>query len=226
VRTLDLETRRRLAEAAWLGVMAVGPAAWAVVRATPLYDGLRHFLFVMPFLAAAAGVALAAFWRTTAAAPRAIVAALLALAGGLAAADMARLHPYEAIYFNRTVAGGLPRAVTQYETDYWCLTFQDGTAWLLDRFRGAQCREKIRVAGHSTQLQTSYYLQKTEEGRRLFKPVGVADAPHYVMATTRFGDHRNTPGRVVHTVDRMGTPLMWLFEVRAPACDVAPAVSP
>ena len=214
-------------QAAWLLTLALGPAAWALARATPLYDGLRHFLFVMPFLAAAAGIALAAFWRTAAGTwPARITFALLTIAGGATLVDMVRLHPYQALYFNRLVAGSLKGAVTRYETDYWCLTFRDGTAWLQQRFQGATCREKIRVAGHSTQLQTSYYLQKTDEDRRLFKAVGVGDTPHYVMATTRFGDHQNTPGRVVHTVDRQGTSLMWLFEVRPPDCDVRTTVSP
>jgi 4-amino-4-deoxy-L-arabinose transferase-like glycosyltransferase len=226
LRSLDVRARARVWEGVWVLMLAVGPVAWAVVRETPLYDGLRHFLFVMPFLAVLAGLGVAAYWRGARGSRHAgLAAAVLALAAGVVAVDMVRLHPYQALYFNRSVGGGLRHAVSQYETDYWCLTFQDGTAWLMDRFRGATCREKIRVAGHSTQLQTSYYLQKTEEGRRIFKAVGVGDAPHYVMATTRFGDHENTPGRVVHTVGRQGATLMWLFEVQPPDCDVPEAAT-
>jgi hypothetical protein len=42
------------------------------------------------------------------------------------------------------------------------------------------------------------------------------------MATTRFGDHRRTPGRLVHTVDRQGATLLYVFEVEAPACPPEP----
>ena len=98
------------------------------------------------------------------------------------------------------IAGGLGRAVEKYDTDYWCLTYKEGAEWLLRRYAGSNCPEKIRVAGHSILLQTSYYLKQTEEGRRLFMPVSLDDRPNFAMATTRFGDHRRTPGRLVHTV--------------------------
>ena len=217
---LDESTRIRLWQGLWVAALAVGPVGWIVLRRTPLYDGLRHFLFVMPFLAALAAAAFASYLRA-----RRRSLDVWVLAGGLAAScvltvvDMIQLHPYQAVYFNRLVAGGLRRASTRYETDYWCLTFKEGTEWLLERYGRARCADRIRVAGHSTQLQTSYYLRRTEEGRTAFKPVGVGDAPHFVMATSRFGDHLQTPGRVVHTVERQETPLLWIFEVQEPSCE-------
>jgi len=136
---------------------------------------------------------------------------------------MVSLHPYEALYFNRLVAGGLARAVGRYDTDYWCLTYKEGIEWLLRRYAGADCGgEKIRVGGHSILLQVSYYLHRTEEGRRLFAPVSLDDDPHFALATTRFGDHLRTPGRLVHTVDRQGATLLYVFEVKAPPCAGAP----
>jgi hypothetical protein len=129
-----------------------------------------------------------------------------------------RVKPYEAIYFNRLVAGGLGQAVEKYDTDYWCLTYKEGAEWLLAQYAQATCPERIRVGGHSILLQTSYYLKKTEEGRRLFTPVSLDDNPNFALATTRFGDHRHTPGRLVHTVDRQGATLLYVFEVKPPAC--------
>ncbi len=212
-------TRVRLLEASWLALVAGLPVAWVVVRHTPLYDGLRHFLFVVPLLAVLAGAGAASYLES--AAPfraRAMGAIVLAALGALTTADMIGLHPYEAVYFNRLVAGGLRRAAERYDTDYWCLTYKEGAEWLLARYDGADCAEKIRVAGHSIVLQTSYYLKKTEEGRRLFSPVALGDDPHFALATTRFGDHRHTPGRLVHTVDRQGAALLYIFELRPPAC--------
>jgi hypothetical protein len=211
--------RVRLVQVLWLLALATLPVAWAVLRHTPLYDGLRHFLFVMPLLAVLAGVAAASYlrarWRHL---DGKVGAALLAGLATLTLADMAALHPYEAVYFNRLVAGGLRGAVDRYDTDYWCLTYKEGAEWLRARYAGASCAEKIRVAGHSIVLQTSYYLKKTEEASRLFAPVAVGDDPHFILATTRFGDHRRTPGRIVHTVDRQGATLGYVFEAKPPAC--------
>jgi hypothetical protein len=219
-----IETRVAVVQAGWLALVAAVPVAWVVVRHTPLYDGLRHFLFVVPLLAVLAGASAASYLRARVRRlDGAIAAALLAGSGALTLSDMIALHPYEALYFNRLVAGGLSRAVEKYDTDYWCLTYKEGAEWLLARYAGATCPEKIRVAGHSILLQTSYYLKKTEEGRRLFMPVTLDDRPNFAMATTRFGDHRRTPGRLVHTVDRQGATLLYVFEVEPPACAAGPA---
>jgi hypothetical protein len=133
-----------------------------------------------------------------------------------------RLHPYEAVYFNRLWAGGMKAGVDRYESDYWCLSYKEGTEWLLRRYAGAQCREKIRVAGHSVLQQIELYLEATEEGRRLFSSVVANAHPHYILATTRFQDHLRTPGKLVFTVERGGATLLYLFEVQPPDCDVIP----
>ena len=216
--------RVRLAQAGWLAAVAVVPVAWVVGARTPLYDGLRQFLFVVPILAVLAGVSAVSWLRARPWPPlRALGTGVLAALGLLTLADMVSLHPYEALYFNRLVAGGLARAVGRYDTDYWCLTYKEGIEWLLRRYAGADCGgEKIRVGGHSILLQVSYYLHRTEEGRRLFAPVSLDDDPHFALATTRFGDHLRTPGRLVHTVDRQGATLLYVFEVKAPPCAGAP----
>ncbi len=212
--------RLRLVQAGWILFLAVGPVAWAVVRHTPLYDGMRHFLFVVPLLAVLAGASAASYLQSRSGPSRMVAGAALGALGALTAADMVALHPYQALYFNRLVAGGLARAVDRYDTDYWCLTYKEGAEWLMARYAGADCSDKIRVAGHSILLQTSYYLRKTEEGRRLFSPVSLDDDPNFAMATTRFGDHRHTPGRLVHTVSRKGARLLYVFEVKPPPCVV------
>ena len=217
--TWPLETRIKLVQAGWLVLVAILPVGWVVARHTPLYDGLRHFLFVVPLLAALAGASAASYFgaRIRHADGR-IAAVALAGLGALTLSDMIALHPYEAIYFNRLVAGGLRQAVEKYDTDYWCLTYKEGAEWLLAQYAQATCPERIRVGGHSILLQTSYYFKKTEEGRRLFTPVSLDDNPNFALATTRFGDHRHTPGRLVHTVDRQGATLLYVFEVKPPAC--------
>jgi len=219
----DTARLTRVLQIAWVAVLAVAPVAWIVVKRTPLYDGLRHFLFVMPFLAVLAGVAVASYLRARPGRVDAWIAAgLVAVLSAVTLRDMVQLHPYQALYFNRLVAGGLRQAALRYETDYWCLTFKEGSEWLQERYANVRCRDRIRVAGHSTQLQTSYYFRKDDPEDRVFKPVGVGDSPHYVMATTRFGDHLQTPGRAVFIVSRQRTPLMWLFEVQPPDCDPDP----
>jgi hypothetical protein len=211
----------RLLPPAWLASIPALLVAGVVVDRMPIYDGLRHFLFLTPLLGVLAGVSVAAFLRSPlprGAKPVGLVVLSIVLLVTLV--DMVRLHPYEAVYFNRLVAGGMKEGVGRYEADYWCLSYKEGCEWLLQRFAGARCRERIRVGGYSVLQQPQYYLERTEEGRRLFTAVPVqGGSPHYVLATTRFQDHLRAPGRLVHTVEREGATLFYLFEVRPPACD-------
>ncbi|HSD67693.1 MAG TPA: hypothetical protein VLF95_13385 [Vicinamibacteria bacterium] len=219
----ESETREKLLQAGWLASIPVLLVSGVVVNRMPLYDGLRHFLFLVPILAVLAGASVAAFARTPVRRP-ARLAGLGVLAGAclLTVVDMVRLHPYEAVYFNRLWAGGMRAGIDRYEGDYWCLSYKEGSEWLLRRYAGASCREKIRVAGHSVLQQVELYLQETEEGRRLFSPVQVGGQPHYILATTRFQDHLRTPGTPVFTVERGGAKLLYLFEVRPPDCSLPP----
>ena len=86
----------------------------------------------------------------------------------------------------------------------------------MEHYGQPERRERIRVAGNATLTQVSYDLRRTPERQRLFRPVTIHDDPHLILATTASGDHRRTPGRVVHVVERMGAPLLFIFEAREP----------
>ncbi len=214
-----------LLQAGWLAGIPVLLVSGVVINHMPLYDGLRHFLFLIPVLAVLAGAAVAAFLRAPA--PRGLKlagAAALAIACALTLVDMIRLHPYQAVYFNRLVAGGQKAGIDRYEGDYWCLSYKEGCEWLMRRFAGARCREPIRVGSYSILQQTEYYLQQTDEGRRLFVSVPVGEAD-FVLATTRFQDHLRAPGQRVFTVERLGATLLYLSQVRSPDCELAGAAA-
>jgi hypothetical protein len=209
-------TVARLLPTLSVAALAAGPVAWAVVFRTPFYNGNRQFLFVVPLLAAVAGAAVAAFFRSGGRAARILAATVLAVAFGVTLVDMVELHPYQSVYFNRLVAGGLRRAALRYETDYWCSTYKEGLDWVVDHYSRRRLHERVKVAGNSTFIQVSYDLRRTEERRRRFQPVTVHNNPHVVLATTALGDDKRTPGRPIHVVEREGAPLLYVFEVRAP----------
>jgi hypothetical protein len=219
-RPLPPEIRLRLLQAGWLAGIPALIVAGVVVNRVPLYDGLRHFLFLIPLLAVLAGTSVSVFVRSRVGRKGKLVGlAVVASACLVTLVDMVRLHPYQSVYFNRLWAGGMKAGVARYEGDYFCLSYKEGCEWLLRRYEGASCREPIRVAGQSVQEQTDLYLRRTEEGRQLFRSVPVATGnPHYVLTTTRFLDHLKTPGKLVFTAEREGAKLLYLFELHAPEC--------
>ncbi|KIG15084.1 hypothetical protein DB30_06116 [Enhygromyxa salina] len=114
-----------------LGTLLVSlwfPWLYAVYKGSVLYDGLRHFLFVVPV--AVAGTAYFADVIITKAIARfgtkaALVSGVIV---GVLCMDqyamMIRLHPHQYVYFNRFI-GGLEGAVGEYDTDYYAETYED-----------------------------------------------------------------------------------------------------
>jgi 4-amino-4-deoxy-L-arabinose transferase-like glycosyltransferase len=119
---------------------AIFPVVLAMALRPALYNGLRHFIFVVPPFAVLGG--LAAQWTVVRARAygRLATGALAAVfVAGIAApiVGMARLHPYEYTFFN-VVAGGVRQAQHEYMLDYWGLAFKQAADEL---------RTRLSVAG-------------------------------------------------------------------------------
>jgi 4-amino-4-deoxy-L-arabinose transferase-like glycosyltransferase len=130
------EPRQR---AIYLGIvlMAVLPVAVTIVAQPAMYNGIRHFVFVLPPLAVLGGLA-GAFvvrlasqrWRS---AP--IMAGIVFIAGiGAPVVEMVRLHPYEYTHFN-LLSGGVARARDRFMLDYWGLSLKQASQVLRTRLK-------------------------------------------------------------------------------------------
>jgi len=120
---------------------AVLPVAVTVIARPAMYNGIRHFLFALPPLAVAGG--LAGAWTARWIADRAahlrrpvllMLAALFAIGLALPAIGMVRLHPYEYVWFN-AVAGGVKGAQPRFMLDYWGLAFKQAGNALRDTLK-------------------------------------------------------------------------------------------
>jgi hypothetical protein len=102
----------------------------AIVKGSTIYDGIRHFLFILPGIAAVAASGL--IWLYQKIVDKQVRLFLVAIGCVFAMQvvfDMIALHPYEYVYFNRE-SGGLTSANNRYETDYWGLSLREATEWL------------------------------------------------------------------------------------------------
>jgi Dolichyl-phosphate-mannose-protein mannosyltransferase len=102
------------------------PVVVATLTHPALYNGLRHFVFVVPPFAVLGGLAGAwMFDRARALGPWAAAAFIAVSIGGLALpiSDMVRLHPYQYTAFN-WASGGVRMAHDKYMLDYWGLAFK------------------------------------------------------------------------------------------------------
>jgi 4-amino-4-deoxy-L-arabinose transferase-like glycosyltransferase len=111
------------------------PIVLAMLMRPALYNGLRHFVFVVPPFAALGG--LGATWVVERARPygKTALTALAAIfigAVALPVSDMVRLHPYEYTAFN-WLSGGVRNAQDKYMLDYWGLAFKQAAEQLQAR---------------------------------------------------------------------------------------------
>jgi hypothetical protein len=120
-RTL-LQDRRRLLQVmlllAWFGI----PFAYVLLRRPPMYDGMRHFLFILPPVFVLAALSFELLFRLLGRPALNAVLALAILLPGLI--GIARLHPYEYTYYHSFI-GGTGGAFRHYETDYWLTCYKD-----------------------------------------------------------------------------------------------------
>src|SRR6202171_1401346 len=117
-----------------LTLAATLPLAVAMVKRPALYNGIRHFIFVIPPMTVLAGVAFA--WgmnwlkqnrRSWQPAAMAVFAFGLLLPLG----EMIRLHPYQYTHFNH-IAGTVRSADNLFMLDYWGLALKQASDGLRD----------------------------------------------------------------------------------------------
>jgi 4-amino-4-deoxy-L-arabinose transferase-like glycosyltransferase len=105
------------------------PVIVAMIAHPALYNGLRHFLFVIPPFAVLGGFAGAAIFDFARRQGRgyAMAAAVVFLAGiALPITDIIRLHPFQYSSYN-WISGGVKMAHDNYMLDYWGLAFKQAS---------------------------------------------------------------------------------------------------
>jgi hypothetical protein len=99
--------------------------AYLLYNVPAMYDGFRHFLFILPPVFVFAGFAVQ--WSYEQLKPT-LWAGLIALILLPGAAGITQLHPYEYAYYNR-FAGGVGGAFRVYETEYWLTCYKEAIEW-------------------------------------------------------------------------------------------------
>ena len=98
------------------------PFAYVILHKPPMYDGYRHFLFILPPLFIMAGIALEKIFNLIKPGRAVNTLTFILLAPGIFGA--LQLHPFEYTYYN-LFAGGTNGAFRKYETDYWLTCYKD-----------------------------------------------------------------------------------------------------
>jgi hypothetical protein len=207
-----------------LGFTIVFPVAYAIAIKAVLFDGMRHFIFVLPPIAVAAAlVADRALTRLAAVPYRQPIYAALALYGVAHVATMALLHPDQYVYYNAFV-GGVDGAQRKFKLDYWANSYAEAVHGLEDYLRreyGANFEEReFTVAVCGPPISARYYFPDN------FRLLHQQNKAEFFIAFTKDNCDRSLPGKSIYQVERMGALLSVVIDRRDIVADQRVAKRP
>lgn len=204
-------SRRWRGEYLVLAAAVAGPILYVIWMKSVLYNGMRHFLFVIPPISCMAGIGLARVLEYASGKGRFVRSAIFAALGsGLLwhAAVVAHLHPHEIAYFN-AFAGGVRGAFNVYELDYWGNSYKE----LVERFKERYEREKGASPEECSIYVTGPYDSAGKylpEYCRMVSGPWSADFAFFLVNTSP----PTGTAPVYAMVQRFGVPLAYAIDIR------------
>jgi hypothetical protein len=188
---------------------ALGVNAGLVLLFHPvLYDGLRHFLFLLPILAALASLSAEAWLKTPAPGPlKWVFATLLAINLGGVGFEMLKLHPYEYVYFNE-LTGGLKGSVGKFDNDYWSASTKEAVEWVKKNAL-TDPKKPCLINASANPYQVYPYLNEQMKWTDQLK-----DADYYLSTTRDRKDKLAGTSPIAHVVERESVPLCYVFKLQ------------
>ncbi len=157
------------------------PFIYVLLRKPPMYDGLRHFLFILPPIFIFAGFAFEKILENVK--PHWISAALLTATFLPSAYGLIQLHPYQYAYYNSFI-GGTGGAFRTYETEYWLTCYKEA----LEKFDKTQVNLFVKREPYIA----AYYADKNIAIRDYRAEFGKIQPGDYVLVNTRTNEDIKT----------------------------------
>ena len=210
-RLLSGLTRRRAVVYWMMIVWCLLPIALFVVMRPNAYDGLRHFLFVLPALAfLAATGAVFCFTLRPGVWWKGIVTLAVLIGISPAIFDTVRLHPYQLAYFHR-ISGGVAGATHRFDTEYWLTSYREAMEWIAQQREDDRPIRVLVAANDKSKFCAEYYAPNGIEVVETLTGGQAGDVPpgfDYYMGTTRLGMADNFPdAATLKVISRMGAPF-------------------
>jgi hypothetical protein len=198
----------------------VFPVAFQVLFRGPAFTGMRHFLFVLPPLAALAGVGLSELiglleiWSGRLASSAIALICTCLLWDGV---TLVRLHPYENLSYNSLV-GGLPGAFRRYDLDYWFNSMPEAIhlleAFVRDKMPAEALKPSkiysVAVCGERPAFDQTVTLPQLHWDFR-----SKWEESEFFIAPTQMNCDQDLDGEIVGTVERFGVPIAYVKDRRS-----------
>lgn len=179
---------------AWFVILVL----YVLIRKPAMYDGIRHFLFILPPVFIFAGIAFQFLiektnsWIKTSSWLHATIGLVLILPG---VRGIAKLHPYEYTYYNLFV-GGTSGVFRSYETEFWLTCYKDAVEELNDRVT-----EPVNLFVKREAYLAEEYASENVIIRDLRNEHDEVQSGDYVLINTRTNEDMSTFGDVPNFIE-------------------------
>jgi hypothetical protein len=156
--------------------------AYVLIRRPSMYDGLRHFLFILPPVFIFIGFAFEFLINHTSISwLRAVLIFILLLPG---ISGIIQLHPYEYTYYNSFVAG-TSGVFRQYEADYWLTCYKEAMQQL-----DQTVDQPANLYVHREAYIAAYYADKNITVHELRGALDKVKSGDFILVNTRTNEDR------------------------------------
>ena len=162
-------------------------AAYVLIRKPAMYDGIRHFLFIVPPIFVFTGFAFEFLSERVHQFSRSYhnrlhaITLLAILAPGIL--GIVQLHPYEYTYYNSFI-GSTSNAFRKYETDFWLTCYKEAVEELNN------VKDPINLFVHREAYIADYYANNNINVRERRDALDDVQSGDYVLVNTRTNEDR------------------------------------
>ncbi len=162
-----------------------------------IYNGARHFLYLIVLITLVATLQLVALQH------KALVGIIIVY-GIFTMYRMVKLHPYEYVYFNE-LTFGLSNAQHLFQLDYWGASYKEAAEYIRDYARTNKL-EHLKIFTCDNPFAVVYYSEFA------FDLVGSPKEANLLICDTFRDAIRNFDNRypIFHTINREHTPLTYI----------------
>lgn len=183
-------------------VLVTNSTLYTIIR--PLvYDGLRHFLFLVPMISTLGVIAIVEYFKHAQRKfIKSVIAIIILINIAVIARQIVSLHPYQYIFFNSFV-GGLQGAQKKYDTEYWGASYNEAINWF-----------KENIATDINELYTIHIWGIKRY--KVYQAPNIRNVPpqiaEYIFRFTRRMKEEPRREDIIHIVQRNNTPLVFIMK--------------
>jgi hypothetical protein len=176
-----------------------------------IYNGIRHFLYIVVFLTLLGGFALIDLYKTLSKKNKLLLKVVTGSYCLFTLVRMVGLHPYQYVYYNELV-GGLRGAQGQFELDYWGATYKEATEYVGSRVDLHNLKD-LQVSACNQHFGVDYF------SRFKFKRLDSSEGADVIICSSFEVLLREESGQepftethpLVKTISREGVPIHYIY---------------